>query len=305
MIGGFVSGEAKRVVVRTLSVLCAMVVLSAEGRAQEAPPSSPSLAAETPQAQPTLVPDSWRGPHRRPKPEIKGIERLRFVTNGDFPPFDYFDDDGSLTGFNVDLARAICEVLAVECEVRAVEWEALLADLAKGEADAAIASLRISTDNLAKADFTDRYYQTPARFISRNDGPVRDIRPEALGGRKIGVAAGTAHEAFIRTFFPDAAIVPFETGEKAREAVKAGAVDLAFGDGISLMFWLNGTGADNCCQFRGGPYIEGRYFGEGVGIAVKKGSRELKDILNYALDQVHASGRYEELFLRYFPMSFL
>lgn len=281
------------------------IMLSAPAFAQAPQPGAPAQAPDAGAAQPTLVPDSWRGPNRRPKPEIKGLERLRFVTNGDFPPFDYFDDDGSLTGFNVDLARAICEVLAVECEIRAVEWDALFTSLEKGEADAALASIRIGAENLAKADFTDRYYQTPARFISRNDGPVRDIRPEALGGRKVGVAAGTAHEAFIKAFFPGAAIVPFESAEKARDAVKAGQVDLAFGDGISLMFWLNGTASEDCCQFRGGPYVESRYFGEGIGIAVKKGSRELKDILNYALDQVHASGRYEELFLRYFPMSFL
>ena len=77
-----------------------------------------------------------------------------------------------------------------------------------------------------------------------------------------------------------------------------------FGDGIGLTFWLNGVTSDGCCEFRGGPYFDAKYFGEGVGIAVKKGNRQLVEILNYALEQVHASGRYEGLFLRYFPMSF-
>lgn len=268
--------------------------------AQDAP-DTPEAA----QAKPTLVPDNWRGSVRRQKPDLKGIEKLRFITDGDFPPFDYFDEDGSLTGFNVDLARAICEVLAIECEIKPGDWDTLFSALDKNEADAAIASLRISKENLAKADFTERYYQTPARFIARNENPARDLRPEALADRKIGVAEGTAHEAYLKTFFPQSEIVPFVSVEAARDAVKAGKVDLAFGDGIALMFWLNGTISEGCCQFRGGPYTDGRYFGEGIGIAVKHGSRQLKDVLNYALDQVHASGRYEELFLRYFPMSFL
>ena len=62
--------------------------------------------------------------------------------------------------------------------------------------------------------------------------------------------------------------------------------------------------SEGCCEFRAGPISISKYFGEGVGIAVKKDNRQLAEILNYALEQVHASGRYEELFLRYFPMSF-
>ena len=74
-----------------------------------------------------------------------------------------------------------------------------------------------------------------------------------------------------------------------------------FGDGIGLTFWLNGVTSDGCCEFRGGSLFHAKYFGEGVGIAVKKGNRQLVGTLNYGLEQVHASGRYEGLFRRYFP----
>ena len=78
-----------------------------------------------------------------------------------------------------------------------------------------------------------------------------------------------------------------------------------FGDGIGLTFWINGMTSEGCCEFRGGPYLDAKFFGEGVGIAVKKDNRQLAEILNYGLEQVHASGRYEELFLRYFPHELL
>ncbi len=125
-----------------------------------------------------------------------------------------------------------------------------------------------------------------------------------MTGKKIGVAKGTGHEAYLKQFFPDAAIASFDSADDAQKALKEGAIDLVFGDGIGLTFWLNGVTSDGCCEFRGGPYLDAKFFGEGVGIAVKKGNRQLAEILNYALEQVHASGRYEELFLRYFPMSF-
>jgi polar amino acid transport system substrate-binding protein len=251
-----------------------------------------------------IVPDAWQGDALRPKPDMAGLERLRFVTDSDYPPFHYFDEVGALTGFNVDLAKAICETLEVECEVRDVDWSDLFGVLARNEADAAIASVRITADSLARADFTSRYYATPARFVAQKATELRDIRPETLQGKKIGVAKDTGHEAYLKLFFPNVAIASFETADDAQRALKEGAIDLVFGDGIGLTFWLNGVSSEGCCEFRGGPYLDNKFFGEGVGIAVKKGNRQLAQILNYALEQVHASGRYEELFLRYFPMSF-
>ena len=281
-----------------LAAGCVAVALAPAAAQTPAPPPAPA------EIQVNIVPDLWRGEAYRPKPDLHGLERLRFVTDSDYPPFHYFDEEGALTGFNVDMARAICEALSVACEVRPVSWDDLFTQLDTDEADAAIASIRIDAEMLAKADMTQRYYATPARFIARKDSELRDIRPETVDGLKVAVPKGTGHEAYLKQFFPDAEAVAFESAEEAQLALKAGQVDLAFGDGIGLTFWLNGVMSDGCCEFRGGPYLDAKYFGEGVGIAVKKGNRELADILNYALEQVHASGRYEGLFLRYFPMSF-
>ncbi len=60
-----------------------------------------------------IVPDTWQGDALRPKPDMHGLEKLRFVTDSDYPPFHYFDEVGALTGFNVDLAKSICETLEV------------------------------------------------------------------------------------------------------------------------------------------------------------------------------------------------
>ena len=251
-----------------------------------------------------IVPDAWQGDVLRPKPDMHGLEKLRFITDSDYPPFHYLDEVGALTGFNVDLAKSICEALEVECEVKDVDWAEIFTTLDRGEADAAIASIRISAESLEKAGFSSRYYATPARFVALKTNELKDIRPETLEGMKVGVAKGTGHEAYLKLFFPDVAIATFDSAEDATKALKNGAIDFVFGDGIGLTFWINGVTSEGCCEFRGGPYLDSKYFGEGVGIAVKKDNRQLAEILNYALEQVHASGRYEELFLRYFPMSF-
>jgi polar amino acid transport system substrate-binding protein len=256
------------------------------------------------QQQAEIIPDAWKGDVVPDAPDLSQVKRLRFVTDSDYPPFQYYDEEGVLTGFNVDLAQAICEVLEVECDVQQVDWDNLFETLESGEADAAVASLRIDERNLAQADFTQRYYATPARFIGRKDDELTDTSPEALAGRRIAVIEGTGHEAYLRSYFKTAKLVTFSNADAALAALKAGDADLVFGDGIALTFWLNGVTSDGCCEFRGGPYLDAKYFGEGVGIAVAKGDRRMAHILDYALHQLRAEGRLEELFLRYFPMNF-
>lgn len=241
---------------------------------------------------------------RIPKPDLLDLEQIRFVTDSDYPPFNYLDEEGELTGFNVDLARVLCDELSVECSVRALPWNRLLPALKAGEADAVIASYRISEKILRVVDFTDSYYHTPARFVALKTSPARAITPESLTGKKIGVVAKTAHQAYLEDFFTHSRIVKFATPVQARSALREGRIDVLFGDGLSLMFWLNGISSDDCCTFRGGPFTESKYFGEGIAIAIPKGARKLRDALNYGLLLARNGGRIEELHLRYFPLRF-
>jgi polar amino acid transport system substrate-binding protein len=154
-----------------------------------------------------------------------------------------------------------------------------------------------------RVDFTDPYYRTPARFVSRKDSGIDDVSPEALEGKKVAVVAGTAHEAYLRTLFTEVELHPYPDADAARAALRRGEVDLLFGDGVALAFWLNGTDSGGCCVFRGGPYLESRFFGEGVGIAVRRGNELLRQAFNWALFQLWEKGRFTDLWLRYFPIS--
>lgn len=226
---------------------------------------------------------------------------VRFITDSDFPPFHYYDEEGVLTGFNIDVARAICLEMQAACDIQARPWVELMPALKRGEADAVIASHAITAAALAEVDFSDRYYYTPAWFAGRRGGNKIVATPEGLEGLKIGVARQGPHEAYLKTFFRDSAIIGFESGDLARDALTSGKIDLIFDDGISLAFWLNGTLSRGCCEFKGGPFHEPKFFGDGVGVMVGKQDPQLKGLINQALRQIRASGRMEELQLRYFP----
>src|SRR5208282_4646744 len=264
----------------------------------------PAVAAESVSpSHGVAVPGFW-DPRRRPeRPDLSRIQTIRFLTDLDYPPFDYAGQDGNPAGFNVDLARLICDEIKVSCTIQARPFNTLLDALNDNRGDAVIASIAPTAETRRRADFSDPYYRTPARFVARADSPIGDVLPERLEGMKVAVIAGTAHEAFLKAMFTEAEVRPFPSAEAARDALRRKDVDLLFGDGIALAFWLNGTDSSGCCAFRGGPFLESRYFGEGIGIAVKRGNDLLRQTLNWALFRLWEKGSFTDLWLRYFPIS--
>jgi polar amino acid transport system substrate-binding protein len=284
-------------------VLAAPALGPEQASAQPAPaqptPSPPAAGGDFA----VRVPGFW-DPRRRPeKPDLSRMNVIRFLTEIDYPPFNFAGTDGNPQGFNIDLARMLCEELKLACTIQMRRFETLIPALNANQGDAAIASVAATLDMRAKVDFTDPYYRTPARFVGRRDSPIMDPLPERLEGKKVAVVAGTAHEAYLKALFTEAELRGYPNADAARQALRRGEVDLLFGDAISLAFWLNGTDSENCCAFRGGPYIDNRYFGEGIGIAVKKGNETIRLALNWALFRVWEQGRFTELWLRYFPIS--
>jgi len=264
-------------------------------RAQDAAPrTSPAAQA---------VPGFW-DPRRRPdRPDMSRLTVIRFLTETDYPPFNYAGADGNPAGFNVDFAKMLCDEIQVTCTVQMRRFETLVDSLVANRGDAVIASIAVTPALRARVDFTDPYYRTPARFVSRRDSAMDVVRPEYLEGKRVGVVGGSSHEAFLKAFFTDAEIVPFANDDALRLALRRGEVSLIFGDAISLAFWINGTDSEGCCTFSGGPFTESRYFGEGISIAVRHGNDVLRQALNWAMFRVWEKGRYTDLWLRYFSVN--
>src|SRR4051794_8153149 len=279
------------------SVLAGLMMAGHSGLAPAQPAASPAIQA------PVTVPGFW-DPRRRPeRPDTSRISQIRFLTEFDYPPFNYAGPDGNPAGFNVELARLICEELKIQCTIQLRRFDTLLQALGENRADAVIASLAVTRETRQRVDFSDPYYRVPARFVTRRDSTLGDVIPEALEGKKVAVVSKTAHEEYLKTFFTGADVRSYSTMELARDALRKGDADLVFGDGVALAFWLNGTESAGCCKFVGGPFTESRYFGEGVGIAVRRGNDTLRQAFNWALFRLWDKGRFTDLWLRYFPVS--
>ena len=151
--------------------------------------------------------------------------------------------------------------------------------------------------------------QRIAAFLGKLDGAKPwelILRPfkRSRTGRQNNALWGVAYKQLSDfTGFTEVELHSYPNDEEARAALRRGEVDLLFGDGISLAFWLNGTDSAGCCVFRGGPFLESRFFGEGIGIAVRRGNDVLRQAFNWALFRLWENGKFTDLWLRYFPIS--
>ncbi|WP_295808675.1 transporter substrate-binding domain-containing protein [uncultured Nitratireductor sp.] len=231
---------------------------------------------------------------------------MRFLTTVDFFPFNYLDSDNRLSGVHIDLARQICAELEMieRCQIQALPWDELHTAIETKQGDAIIAGLAITAENRERYLFSRPYLRFPARLVTPRAAKLSEPLYQAVSGKRIGVIGTTAHEMLLRDLFPDAQSVVYTRRDWLYQDLKTGKIDAVFGDGVQLSFWLAGQESENCCAFSGGPYLAPEYLGQGLAIAVPKETPALAEAIDFALHSIDASGRFTDIYLRYFPVSF-
>jgi polar amino acid transport system substrate-binding protein len=259
------------------------------------------LAGWTTLAQAQALPNFVDPSAREIVPDLGPVPAIRFLTTADFPPFNYRDKSGALVGFNIDLAKAICTELKIACTVQAWPWDQAGKALADNQGDALIAGLAMTAENGAQFDFSSIYLGLPGRFVTRA-GAIKDFDGDRLAGKTIAVRKGTTHAEFVRRYLPRSKLAEFSTEIDALGAVTDGKADAYFGDGMRASFWLNDN--PGCCGFAGRPYFRPDLFGAGLSVAVPAGHDAVRQVIDSALVRLKRSGAMDELYLRWFPVSF-
>lgn len=262
--------------------------------------------AQTPPApgQGVAIPNFWNPRARQERIDAPQTSRtVRFLTDDEFPPLHFPGPDGTPTGFSVELARAVCEKLALTCTVQARRFDTLLDALADKQGDVVAAAIPLTPALRARFLATRPYFRWPGRFAARTDKALPVPSATALAGRSVGVVAGSAHAAYLKAFFPKAQARDFNDLAAAEGALRRGEVEYVFADGLNLALWVGGIESAQCCALVGGDYLENRYFGEGIGLVTRPDDAALARALDDALQRVWDDGKYAELYLRFFPVS--
>lgn len=223
---------------------------------------------------------------------------VRIGTEGAYPPFNYIDSNNELQGFDVDIAKALCAEMKVECTFVAQDWDGIIPALLAGKYDAIIASMSITDERKQVIDFTDRYYTNSLNFVADTDSGITDVSPTGLAGKALGAQSSTVSASFLEENYTDSDIRLYPTQDDVDLDLANGRLDAVLADVGPLGEWLKSDDG-SCCAFVGEPVVND----DVIGIGIRKEDQDLKEKFNAALQGILANGVYDGISERYFSAS--
>ena len=225
----------------------------------------------------------------------QAAEKIRFAASATYPPFESLDQENNLVGFDIDLAKALCQQMKAECSFTNNAFDSLIPSLKFRRYDAVISGMDITAERSKQVDFTQPYYANSAIVIAPKDkfSSFADLK-----GKRIGVENGTTHQKYLQDKHPEVKIVAYDSYQNAILDMKSGRLDGVFGDSAVVNQWLKSNPE---LATVGDHVTDADYFGTGLGIAVRKGNTALLNEFNQALAELKTSGRWQQLNQKWFP----
>ena len=224
---------------------------------------------------------------------------LKVAIDPTYEPFTY-KADGKPTGFDVDIASALCEQIKRKCVFIEQGWDSMIPGLMARKYDVIISSMSITEDRLKQIDFTEKYYNTPSRVVTKKD--FNFTGPASLKGKKIGVLKASTQEKYalgeLKTVGVD--VVSYEAQDQVYLDIRAGRLDGTVADYVEVTggFLRKPEGKDY--ELKGDELYIPKYFGIGAGIGLRKGQDKLKTELSAAIKAIRGNGVYKTINDKYF-----
>lgn len=226
------------------------------------------------------------------------VEKIRIATEGYYAPFNYFDENGKLAGFDVDIGEALCKKMEADCEFVQQDWDNLIPSLMEGEYDVIVASMSITEEREKKVSFTIPYYSNMLTFIGKQNSGI-EISDEGLESKSVGTLRSTVSADYLEEYYSGIVNIRlYDTQDAALDDLAAGKLDLVLGDNLPSYSWLQ-TDAGQDHEFIG-EFID---INDRISIAVRKDDDALREKLDQALIAILEDGTYQEINAKYFPFS--
>lgn len=226
-------------------------------------------------------------------------EKLRIGVEGAYPPFSMKEADGTLKGFDIDMALEMCKRLNRECVLVEQEFDGFIPALLVKKYDAIVASLSITEERKKKIDFTDKYYNMPVKMVAKANAnfPLTDA---GMKGKRIGVLRATIHQCVAEKLFPSAILKLYNTQDDVFQDLANGRLDAEISDSIQANEGFLKQDLGKGFAFNGPAIVDKACQGTGVGIAVRQKDAALRDAMSKAIQAMRADGTYKKINDKYF-----
>jgi polar amino acid transport system substrate-binding protein len=219
-----------------------------------------------------------------------------------YPPFSVPNSSGNYSGWEIDIANAICTEANLECEFVATSWDGIIPSLVAEKIDVIAASLSITEERGKVIDFSEKYYQTGASLAIASGSDIA-ATAKGVSGYKIAVQSGSIHQSYALKHFKEATIKEYQTQDEANQDLFSGRVDATLADALVLEGFLKSNEGNLCCSSAGLVKYDEILLGKGIGFGLRKGDDELKTQLNSAINSIRKSGVYDKITQQYFEFN--
>jgi arginine transport system substrate-binding protein len=226
------------------------------------------------------------------------VQKLTFATEATYPPFESTDAKGRLQGFDIDIVNALCKEMHAQCTITNQAFDSLIPSLQLGKYSAIIGAMNITEERAKQVDFTQPYYKNTASIVTTAANAVQ--LNKALGGNTIGVQSGTTFIQYLNDTYGNSVTVnTYASAQAAFLDLTSGRIAAVMGDTPIIMTWLKKQ-KPGAYVLVGKPIDNEKYFGQGYGIAVRKGDVALLQQLNQAINTIKKNGAYNKIVQHYF-----
>ena len=230
---------------------------------------------------------------------VLGADKIRIATEGAYSPFNYVNPKGELEGFDVDIAKALCEAMKADCSLATQDWDGMIPALQARKFDVIVASMAITEKRKQAIAFTNPYYYSVASYVVRKDSNFPD-QVDALIGKNIGVQRATIHEETIKEMYADkVTIKTYDTNENCILDLQNKRLDAMIASRPLMGYFITNH------PEAGFTFLLGMYNPVAAGIGIRKEDTELLAKFNKALDTIINNGTYVQISNKWFGESLL
>lgn len=222
---------------------------------------------------------------------------LRIGTEGAYAPFNYTNADGTLGGFDIEIANAICADMQVTCEIVAQDWDGIIPGLKAGKYDAIVAAMSVTPERAQQVAFTDPYFSNALVFLAKKDSTFDPAKVTDINAHSIAAQRSTISSQWLENTYPKADMKLYDTLSNAFLDLGAGRVEAMISDKLPAIEWLSSTSGSN--YVLKGAEID---INDNFAIAVRPNDEALQAKINTSLSNIKANGTYDKINQKYFAV---